>query len=606
MDTPLGTATIEPSTPVEAGKVGTWKLTLTVGHAGIASGGGFHIMPPVTEPSRHYMLVRWQLNTVSVAGPERSELSAHIVLLNHGRYDGAYAGVGAVRNLGRCLGVGEKVCVTLEHAVAPRFAMREARFEVEVDPVGQGRYTCTEQALPRPDIDEIVERFRLPDAPAVDVVPGPAVSLRAAARPCPEADGTLCVNVSVRDAFMNRATGFCGRVVLACMGGDAEPLATHEFVPADRGAHTFDGLPACGSGAVRVLAKVVDRPIECVSSPVALDFPMPVFFGDVHCHNWLDRSPGGAAELYEHARDVAGLEFVAMTDSSRDRTLCRGATRHYDKPGRFVTLFAEEWADGETADHRNVYYRGDPGDTVARAPHSMALFDQFRGKDVLVVPHTPNIDCLVGWKHTDWSRHDPGLQRLVEICQIRGDCEEEGPIGSGPKGGHGSSARSALARGLRLGFVGGSDTHRQTAGGPGHELHPLVKATGPAFWGQTGVLAPELTREAVFDALRERRCYATSGARILLWFEVNGHPMGSEICGPGAAVLKVRCHAEAPIAELAVVKNGRVWARRSPNELDMAVEFPDDCLLPGANYYYVRVTQADGHRAWSSPVWVDR
>ena len=600
-ETRLGAMTIEPNGPVEAGRTGTWTLTFTAGEDGIASMGGFRIMPPVTQPGIHYMLVRWQLTEVSACAPEDSEVSAEIIALNSGRYDGAYAYIVEVKNLGRTLKPGEEVRVTLKHAVASRYAMPNARFEVEVDPTGERRYSCVKQRLSRGELETIASRFRLSVAPSVDVVPGPGIVLRAAALPCPDAHGKVRITLSARDAFGNRAVGSRDRVAIDGLDG----RKTHDFTENDQGAYTFEELSSPDTGVVRVRAKVVDRPVECVSSPIASDFPMPVFFGDVHCHNWLDRTPTGAAMLYEHARDVAGLEFVAMTDTSPHKVANREVTRRYHEPGRFVTLFATEWADAETADHRNVYYRDDPGNTVAAAPHSIGLFDRLRGKDVLVIPHTPNIDCLVGWKHTDWSRHDPELQRLVEICQIRGDCEEEGPVGSGPRGGHGSSVRSALARGLRLGFVGGSDTHRQTAGGPGHELHPLVESTGHGFWGQTGVLAPELTREAIFDALRDRRCYATTGARILLWFEVDGQPMGSELPVLGPVAIRIRCHAEVSISELSVVKNGSVWQQFSPGGLDCELDLDDESPLPGVNYYYVRVTQADGHRAWSSPVWTE-
>ncbi|NOZ21074.1 MAG: DUF3604 domain-containing protein [Planctomycetes bacterium] len=601
----LGTMTIEPSEPVEAGRTGTWTLTYTAGEAGIAAGGGFRIMPPVTEPGNHYMLVRWQLNAVSASGPEDGEVSAEIVELNRGRYDGAYAYIIEVKNLGRALKVGEQISVTLKHAVASRFAMPGGRFEVEVDPTGEGRYSCVEKHLAKDELSEIVSRFRLPDPPAIDVVPGPAVALRVAALPKPDKQGKVRLVVSARDAFMNRAAGFRGRVVFDTEEQVTELPEEYEFTEEDRGAHTFEGITVPEKGVFRIKAKIVDRPVEGISSPIAPDFPMPVFFGDVHCHNWIDRSPAGAAALYEHARNVAGLEFVAMSDTSPHKVANREVTRRYHEPGRFATVFAQEWADGESADHRNVYFRDDPGDEVVRAPNSMALFEKYRGRDVIVIPHTPNIDCLVGWKHADWSRHDPELQRLVEIFQIRGACEEEGPVGSGPKGGHGGSARTALARGLRIGFVGGTDSHRQTAGGPGHELHPLVESTGPMFWGQTAVLAPELTREAVFDALRDRRCYATSGARILLWFAVDGEPMGSEIASSAPLRIEVRFHAEAPVTEIAIVKNGNVWQRLTPDRLDDRIEIIDESDPVGANYYYVRLTQADGHRAWSSPVWVD-
>ena len=45
----------------------------------------------------------------------------------------------------------------------------------------------------------------------------------------------------------------------------------------------------------------------------------------------------------------------------------------------------------------------------------------------------------------------------------------------------------------------------------------------------TGVWAEALTREALFEALWARRCFATNGARVMLDVRVNGMPMGSEV-----------------------------------------------------------------------------
>jgi len=601
-----GGVTIEPDGPVEAGKVGTWALTLTVGRSGVATGGGFRIMPPVTEPGEHYNMIRWQLDTVRAEGPPGSLVRAEILLLNRGRYDGAYAQIVEVKNLGRPLEPGEEIRVVLERAVASRFAMTGGRFEVEVDPNGRGRYSCVEEPLPAEETKERIERYRVREAPVVEVAAGPAVMLRAAAAACPEEDGKFRLVVSARDVFMNRARAFKGKVVFEHGGTLTGLPGEYRFKKSDAGAHTFRGISAGDAGVTRVRVKVAGAPVECVSTPMVSDFPMRVFFGDLHCHHNLDRGPSGAEALYEHARDFAGLDFVAMTDYDAHKLECREVTRRWNEPGRFVTLFAEEWSDRESADHRNVYYRGDPGDITCKARDSAGLFERFRGQEVLIVPHTPNIDCLVGWKHTDWSRHDRKLQRLVEICQIRGDCEEEGLTGARPMGGHGSSARSALARGLRLGFVGGSDTHRGTPGGPGHRLHPLAESTGPPRWGETAVLAESLTREAVFDALRARRCYATTGARILLWVEVNGRPMGSEITGKlRVGDVRIRFHAEEAVSEIAVIKNGAVWRRFAGFGRDGELALWDESVLEGMNYYYVRLTQEDGHRAWSSPVWLD-
>jgi len=39
-----------------------------------------------------------------------------------------------------------------------------------------------------------------------------------------------------------------------------------------------------------------------------------VFFGNLHSHTALSDGSGTPAEAYEHARDVAGLDFLAITE----------------------------------------------------------------------------------------------------------------------------------------------------------------------------------------------------------------------------------------------------------------------------------------------------
>jgi hypothetical protein len=39
-----------------------------------------------------------------------------------------------------------------------------------------------------------------------------------------------------------------------------------------------------------------------------------IFFGNLHSHTALSDGSGTPAEAYEHARDVAGLDFLAITE----------------------------------------------------------------------------------------------------------------------------------------------------------------------------------------------------------------------------------------------------------------------------------------------------
>ena len=79
-----------------------------------------------------------------------------------------------------------------------------------------------------------------------------------------------------------------------------------------------------------------------------------------------------------------------------------------------------------------------------------------------------------------------------------------------------------LNRGGRTGFVRGTDSH---------EGKPEAR---------TAALAKELTRESLFEALRHRRNYAVSYARIGLEFTLCGHDMGEECEIEGKPILSIK------------------------------------------------------------------
>lgn len=169
------------------------------------------------------------------------------------------------------------------------------------------------------------------------------------------------------------------------------------------------------------------------------------------------------------------------------------------------------------------------------------LFDQFAGRDdVLLIPH-------IGGRYADIvGFHDPGLEPVIEIYSDWGRFEW--------------LYEDALRRGYRVGFVANSDGHK---GRPGAS-HPGASTFG-AYGGLTCVVAEALTRDAVFEAIRARRCYAVTAAqRIHVELTVNGLPMGAEGRLAGPVRVRGRVVGTGPIERVDVFRGLEVIAALTP------------------------------------------
>jgi hypothetical protein len=201
----------------------------------------------------------------------------------------------------------------------------------------------------------------------------------------------------------------------------------------------------------------------------------------------------------------------------------------------------------------------------------------------------------------DWSIAPGSKEWLVEICSIHGSSEYYGCEAGIYRPQQGHFVRDALSRGYKLGIIASGDTH---------DGHPGQRSINARVTGLVGVYAPELTREAVWQAFKKRRVYGTSGAKIILNFRVCDSPMGSEVNWPkskGAVPIGLRAVCCDTIKNIAIIRNGvPVFMEngKNINGVFAALLIEDPEPLEGTSRYYARVLQEDGHMAWSSPVWV--
>ena len=158
----------------------------------------------------------------------------------------------------------------------------------------------------------------------------------------------------------------------------------------------------------------------------------------------------------------------------------------------------------------------------------------------MLIPH-------VGGRYADIvGFHDPALERVVEIYSDWGRFEW--------------LLHDALRQGYRVGVVANSDGHK---GRPGAS-HPGASTFG-AYGGLTCVLAESLSREAVFEAIRARRCYGTTAAqRIHVELTVNGLPMGAEGRVAGAVRIAGRVVGTGPVERVDIFRGLELLRTVSP------------------------------------------
>ncbi|MGH9118476.1 MAG: DUF3604 domain-containing protein, partial [Acidimicrobiales bacterium] len=591
----LGTARVFPPF-ARAGEMGTVRVQLEVGAEGIAAGGGIRVQLPdswhmgernISKPVHAVdpVAANFVAGACSPAGAririeveggatEGSKINRTGLDGRRGRY--VYVVRAVVEGAG--LEPGETLEVIYGERSAGGPGFDAARWTdgpeevlVRVDPTGSGEH------LPLAG-----------EAPCITVRSAEVAEVVLTAPSTVAVGQDAELHIAVLDRYGNRCADFVGEVALRAAAG-VRVRERVVFAPEDAGVKRV-AFRVEEPGVVRVRATdPVGR--EIASNPIASSAAAPglrLYWGDVHahaCHSFdaIGRSP------FDYAREVSAIDVLALTDHCENWPtdtwgwLC-GEVRDRCEPGSFVTLLGYEAAFGPPWGHHNVYFPGVEG-VVSGSDRGtlLDLFTALEGTEALVVPHHTG----VRWGGTegnvssgatpnpDWRYHDPRLRRLIEIYSGHGQSERYDPehplsyenaaydLASSNPGPH--YAWDAWGRGYELGVIAGSDNHH---GQPGRgEL------------GLTGFWAPELTREAIYGALTGRRTYATTGARILLDFTLNGAPMGATAESDGSIAVNIRAHGTGTIESVELMAgdpaNGRfgVAKRWTPDAADFVIEW---------------------------------
>jgi len=489
----LGRVTLSAPETVTARSFATFRVTYTVGRLGLDDTGAIRIA------FRFITDLHFQTddpagdNYVSAHsdGEGRLELSTGL----HGVRP--WTRTVTAQQRGGYLRPGQKITVVFGDTsggsrglAVQSFAEGAAEFKVLADVQATGIFIPLEQQLFVPIVAGEPDRW-------VAVMP----TLR---RP----GETFFFGLRAEDAWGNPTPLARGRVQLFLSRAVAGLPESFDY-ESGRSAMLFEGLSAVQGDPVTIAVRVDGKPVAEAGPMHVRDSGPAAYWGDLHGQSGETVGINPVESYFDYARNKAFLDVTSHqgNDFQINRRFWKRlneVTAQYDEPGRFVAFPGYEWS-GNTAvggDH-NVFFRHE-GEDIHRCSHALladrsdshldamdlkALYHKLRDKDCVMYAH-------VGGRYADLSYgHDPKIETAVEIHSDWGTFEW--------------MLTDSFELKRRVGVVANGDSHDARPGAS----YPGTGGFG-AYSGLTCFLAERLDRDAIFEAMRRRHHYATSGCRL--------------------------------------------------------------------------------------------
>ena len=352
----------------------------------------------------------------------------------------------------------------------------------------------------------------IPDTPTIDIVPGNPAIWKAVLPSLRRPGERFHFGLKSEDEWGN-PTPLASAKLQFKATLEVEGLPEIFDYPLGKRAVMFENLRVNEQGELRI--SVIERDTGTI---LAESHPMlsrqgqiSGYWGDLHGQSGESIGIGTARSYFNFARDCAFLDLTShqandFQVNNKFWSYLNELSLEFLEDGRFVTFPGYEWS-GNTAvgGDRNVYFRQEGrqihrsshallperGDLGTDAPDANMLFKKLLNEDCVIYAH-------VGGRYADIAyAHDGRLERSMEIHSAWGTFEW--------------MLTDGFALGHRSGVVCNSDGHK---GRPGAS-YPGASMFG-AYGGLTCFLAEALTRDAIFDCLRRRHHYGTTGTRLYL------------------------------------------------------------------------------------------
>lgn len=492
-----GHATLEPRGTFEARSIQTFRLVYTVGRYGVDDTGGIRVVfrfvgdqgdLQTDEPSAYNYVtahtntgarIRLQYGNTAHQRPWFKALAANL--------QGGY------------LKEGDSITIVFGDTSQGSPGMKlqtfcESGFEFKV----------------LADVCAVGHYVPLAETTSISIVPGPPAIWRAVLPSLRRPGERFQFGLKAEDRWGNPSHLAKGRFRLV-PSIPVEGLPQALEYPLGQRALTIENLKVAKPGELRIGVYDGETRIAETGPLLIRAGRYSGYWGDLHGQSGESIGIGASREYFDFARNKSFLDVTAhqANDFQVNNAFWRHLnelTAEYHEDHRFVTFPGYEWS-GNTAvgGDRNVFFRSegrpihrsshallpDRSDLHTDAPDANSLFEMLDGEDCCVYAH-------VGGRYADIKyAHDARYETAMEIHSAWGTFEW--------------LLTDGFPLGHRSGVVCNSDGHK---GRPGAS-YPGAAKFG-AYGGLTCFFAAELTRDGIFDCMRRRHHYGTTGCRLHL------------------------------------------------------------------------------------------
>ena len=495
-----GHVELTPRGAFEARSVQTFSLTYTVGRYGIDDTGSIRVVfrfmgdwgdLQTTDPGDY--------NFVTASCSTDSRISLQYAKTGHQR---PWFRCLTARLHGGYLKEGDKITIVFGDSAqgSPGMKMQsfcEAGFEFKV----------------LADVCAVGHYIPLPETPYISIVAGPPSVWKAVLPSARKPKEKFQLGIKAEDHWGNPTPLAEGKFRLESSVA-VKGLPKEINYKVGEKSVSFEGLSVDEASVVWI--KVIDEKDQCVAQagPLHIRDGLSGYWGDLHGQSGESIGITTSRNYFDFARnksflDVSGHQANDFQVNNAFWKYLNELTAEYHEDGRFVVFPGYEWS-GNTAvgGDRNVFFRTegrqirrsshalitDRSDINTDAPTASALFAALQDEDCVVYAH-------VGGRYADTEQaHDGRLETAMEIHSAWGTFEWL--LTDGFKLGH------------RCGVVCNSDGHK---GRPGAS-YPGV-ATFGAYGGLTCFLTDDFSRDGLFECMRRRHHYGTTGCRMHMQVE---------------------------------------------------------------------------------------